>query len=88
MLCPSAVDVLASAGIVVQPASADGDRILDGVGWQLCLAADLPGSRDYLLGGYLPIDSPPLFYGGALRLDRVLQGAYSRVPRPRRCRRH
>jgi hypothetical protein len=27
----------------------------------------------YLLGGYLPIDSPPLFYGGALRLDRVLQ---------------
>ena len=55
----------------------------------------------YLLGGYLPVDShplfyddalrldrPPLFHGGALRLDRVLQSAYSRVPRPRRCRLH
>jgi hypothetical protein len=42
----------------------------------------------YLLGGYLPVDSPPLFYGGALRLDRVLQSAYSRVLRHRRCRRH
>ena len=41
----------------------------------------------YLLGGYLPIDSAPPFYGGALQLDRVLQHAYSRVPRPRRCRR-
>ena len=42
----------------------------------------------YLLGGYLPVDSPPLFYGGALRIDRVLQSAYSRVLRPRRWRRH
>jgi hypothetical protein len=42
----------------------------------------------YLLGGYLPIDSPPPFYGGALQLDRVVQRAYLRVSRPRCCRCH